>query len=139
MKTIIAGSRTITDPEILEKVIQAQRMSGLGNITEVVCGCAAGVDFLGKLWAQANNIPIKKFPADWSKYGKGAGHMRNIAMAKYADSLIAIWDGKSAGTRHMIRTAIAQGLEVHAFKLERDGKLTYVTDAYHDSEQLTLI
>lgn len=139
MKTIIAGSRTIKDPKILEKVIQVQKMSGLGNITEVVCGCAAGVDYLGKFWAQDNNIPVKYFPADWNKHGKRAGFVRNIAMAKYADALLAIWDGESKGTHHMIRTAQAQGLEVHGFKLEKDGKLSYITDASLDLEQLTLI
>ena len=126
MKTIIAGSRSIKDLKVLEKAIQVQRMSGLGNITEVVCGCATGVDFLGQLWAKANNIPIKQFPADWNKHGRGAGFIRNIEMAKYADVLLAIWDGESKGTQHMIRTATAQGLEVHVFKLGEDNQLSFL-------------
>ena len=126
MKTIIAGSRSIKDLKVLEKAIQVQRMSGLGNITEVVCGCAFGVDFLGQLRAKANNIPIKHFPADWYKQGRGAGFIRNIEMAKYADVLLAIWDGESKGTQHMIRTATAQGLEVHVFKLGEDNQLSFL-------------
>lgn len=39
------------------------------------------------------------------KHGKMAGPIRNLEMAKYADGLIAFWDGKSRGTRDMITKA----------------------------------
>ena len=45
------------------------------------------------------------FPADWDKYGKAAGYKRNEEMARNADALIAFWDGKSRGTKHMIDLA----------------------------------
>ena len=44
-------------------------------------------------------------PADWNKYGKRAGYLRNADMAKEAHALIAFWDGKSKGTNHMIQLA----------------------------------
>ena len=50
-------------------------------------------------------IKIKYFPADWNTYGKSAGFVRNIEMAENATALIAFWDGKSSGTKHMIETA----------------------------------
>lgn len=124
MKVIIAGSRTIKDPKILQEVIN-YFIEQYGKITKVVCGCAEGVDKLGLEWAQQNNVSIVKFPADWksigrkdaiiktNKYGKynaRAGLDRNIQMADYADALIAIWDGKSTGTQHMIQTAKEKGL-----------------------------
>ena len=46
-----------------------------------------------------------RFPADWDKYGKAAGYKRNGEMARNADALIAFWDGKSRGTKHMIDLA----------------------------------
>ena len=101
MKTIIAGSRTITDLKLLEEAISYSNF----KITEVVYGCASGVDLLGKIWAQANNITISTFPADWNKYGKKAGMIRNQEMADYAEALIAIWDGPSKGTLDMIKKA----------------------------------
>ena len=106
MKVIIAGMRDFFDYEVVKKVIKE---SGY-PITEVVCGCAAGVDSLGERWAKENNIPIKSFPADWNKHGKSAGPIRNNAMAEYADGLIAVWDGTSKGTKNMITRAETIGL-----------------------------
>ena len=99
MKVIIAGSRTITDYNV---VFSAIRNSGY-KITEVVSGGAKGVDRLGERYAHENGIPVKRFLPDWRELGKAAGPVRNADMAEYADALIAIWDGKSAGTRHMIQ------------------------------------
>jgi len=65
-----------------------------------------------KKYANERGYPIKQFPADWNKYGKSAGYKRNEEMAKYADALIAFWDGKSKGTKHMIDLAKRYGLKV---------------------------
>lgn len=103
MKVIIAGSRYITDYNILLKAIEEAMYENPNlNITEVVCGEARGVDTLGKNYALKNKIKVKSFFADWNKYGKSAGYRRNQEMAKYGDFLIAIWDGNSKGTKHMI-------------------------------------
>lgn len=100
MKVIIAGSRTITDFSAVEKAVEK---SGWRNeITEVISGCAKGVDKLGEMWARGNNIPIKSFPAEWNKYGKNAGPIRNRKMAEYSDCLIAVWNSISNGTRNML-------------------------------------
>ena len=53
------------------------------------------------------------FLADWDQFGKSAGYKRNIQMAEHADALIAIWDGKSKGTMHMITEACKRNLRVH--------------------------
>jgi hypothetical protein len=101
MKVIIAGSRHLAH---LDLVIDAVSKCFF-DITEVVCGGAPGIDTLGKYWAFQNNIPVKYFHAEWHKYGKAAGPIRNEEMAQYADALIAIWDGKSKGTKNMIDLA----------------------------------
>lgn len=108
MRTIIAGSRYITDPAIVAAAIEE---SGF-EITEVVSGACRGVDTLGEQWAKERGIPVKRFPAAWRRDGRAAGPIRNRLMATYADALVAIWDGKSAGTRNMIETAQQRGLEV---------------------------
>lgn len=58
----------------------------------------------GEYYAKCNKIPVKQFPADWDQFGKAAGHIRNKQMAEYADALVAVWDGKSPGTKNMITT-----------------------------------
>ena len=63
-------------------------------------------------WARNNNIPLKMFYPNWDRYGKSAGMIRNKEMAEYAEALIAIWDRRSKGTKHMIATAKRLGLQV---------------------------
>lgn len=111
MKTIIAGSRSIADPETVAAAVEA---SGF-EIAEVVSGCCRGVDRLGERWARRHGIPIQRFPADWQKHGKAAGPIRNRSMADYADALIAIWDGESRGTANMIEEAEKRGLKVFVY------------------------
>ena len=86
MKVIIAGSRGISSRIIVWHWINKSRF----DITEVVSGCARGVDQAGEAWARKHNVPVQRFPARWSVYGKGAGPIRNAAMADYADAAIVI-------------------------------------------------
>ena len=110
MKVIIAGPR-YKDPvnkipfDNYSLVVQAIEQSGY-EITEVVCGMAIGVDRLGETWAIANTISVNEMPANFNKYGKAAGPIRNREMAEYADAAVIVWDGKSRGTRNMINEMI---------------------------------
>lgn len=113
MKTIIAGSRSVNH---IMAIMAAIGKSGL-KIKEVVSGGAKGADALGEVWANANKTPVKKFPADWDKHGKAAGPIRNKQMAEYADALIAVWDGKSKGTKNMIETMRETGKPVFVYKI----------------------
>lgn len=109
MKVIVAGSRTISD---LTLVAEAIRESGF-EITEVVSGGAMGVDRAGERWAKNAQIPVRQFIPDWKREGKRAGFIRNRQMAEYADALVAVWDGKSRGTEHMIREAKRRVLKIY--------------------------
>lgn len=108
MKTIIAGSRTITDYRLVEDAVKE---SGF-EITTVISGAARGVDWLGEKWALERDIPVEFFPADWNKYGKKAGYLRNEQMARVGEALVAITTG-SPGTAHMIKLATENGLKVY--------------------------
>ena len=110
-KVIIAGSRTITDILVVRKAIEQRAFA----IDELVHGNAEGVDRIAQRWAEGKEIPIKIFPAQWRKHDRAAGPIRNIEMAKYADCLIAIYDGKSKGTMHMIQTMNKLGKPVQIF------------------------
>jgi len=120
VRVIIAGSRGITDYGYVEEAVDA---SGF-DITEVVSGTAAGVDRLGEEYAEDYDLPVKRFPVDWSnirvpgavvkrnrhgEYNAIAGHQRNKKMGDYADALIAIWDGQSLGTMNMINYMASLG------------------------------
>ena len=115
MRTIIAGSRNITDYNILLSAMGKAKEVGIIP-TVIISGTACGVDKMGERWGRENDIPIEKYPADWEYYGKSAGYKRNEQMAENADALIAIWDGKSRGTKHMIDIADNKGLEISILK-----------------------
>jgi len=114
MKTIIAGSRNIHDYNLLLNAVAEANMV----ITEVVSGGAGGVDALGEKYARANGLALKVFPAAWGTHGRAAGPIRNAQMAEYADQLIAVWDGKSPGTKSMIDLARKNQLAVYVYRTE---------------------
>jgi len=116
MKVIIAGSRTINDYSLLEKVIKDSEFA----INEVICGNAKGVDKLGEQWAKRHNMPIKYFEPEWDLYGKAAGVMRNQEMVDYADALIAIQEKKSKGTEDIIRRARHDNIKLYVFNYRED-------------------
>jgi len=116
IKVIIAGGRNFDDfnklCQVCDEFLQDQ------NNIEIVSGAYKGADLLGERYAAERNHQIKQFPADWRLYGKSAGLKRNIEMAAYADALIAFWDGKSKGTKHMIDLATQAGLNVRIYNYE---------------------
>lgn len=99
MKLIIAGSRTISLSE--DQITGLLNNTDVPEVLEVVCGMANGMDLSGKAWAENYNLIVTKFPADWDKHGRAAGHIRNKQMAEYADALLLVWDGKSRGSKNM--------------------------------------
>lgn len=117
MKMIIAGSRSIDDICILTDALEACPFTA--HIKEIVSGTAKGADRLGETYAQHYKNPLKGFPADWEAYGRAAGIICNNEMAHYADALLALWDGKSRGTAHMIAAAKGKRLKVFVHVVSR--------------------
>lgn len=109
MRVIIAGGRDITDFWLLQDAVEE---SGF-DIETVVSGGAKGVDAMGEIFAEEMNLKLNIYEADWERHGRAAGPIRNRKMAENADALIAIWDGKSRGTKNMIETATKLGLLVY--------------------------
>lgn len=101
MKAIIAGGRDYVATDSTWRFLDD--VHRFHPITEVVSGGARGADAAGERWAEMRGIPIRRFPADWNKHGKGAGPIRNQQMAEYADALIAFPGGR--GTSDMLRRA----------------------------------
>jgi len=100
VRVVIAGSRKLC--KTIYEIGEVVKRTGW-EISEVVSGKCGGVDRAGEVWAKSEKIPVKPFPANWDKYGKAAGPIRNQAMAEYADAVIVIWDGVSPGSSNMIK------------------------------------
>ena len=119
MKLIVAGSRSIVRYAVVSTAIHAACKKWEDpTVDEIVSGMARGVDTLAVRYANINGIPVKAMPADWKGDGRSAGYKRNVRMAEYADALVAIWDGVSVGTKHMVDTARARGLLVAVYLVE---------------------
>lgn len=118
MKLIIAGSRDAKEFDVLGAVQDCDMNGPFSphDASEVVCGEARGADREGKNWAIRNGIQVVSCPADWATHGKKAGHLRNAQMGEYATHLLAVWDGESPGTKHMIDYAIKKGLVVYVYQ-----------------------
>lgn len=110
LRVIIAGGRDFKDYDLL-KFTCDHILKGQENV-QIVSGKASGADTLGEIYAKEKSFSIAEFPADWDKYGKSAGYRRNSDMATYGNVLIAFWDGKSRGTKHMIDLAKSNFLTV---------------------------
>lgn len=133
MKLIIAGSRTLNSYD-LERAVKAVKLNPR-EVTEVVCGCAPGIDQAGYRFARQYHKPVTYFPAwanqyNWALmkqragerivYPKGGysgyslkhGYLRNAAMAEYGDALLSVWDGISKGSKNMREEAECHGLRL---------------------------
>ena len=110
-KVIIAGGRDFTDYDVLRQTMDNLLVNIKDEIV-IISGKARGADTLGERYAKERGYKIIEFPADWDKYGKSAGYIRNAVMAQEADALVAFWDGKSRGTQNMIKLANEYNLKV---------------------------
>lgn len=125
MKVIIAGSRGIT---LFQHVSAAYIHSGF-QATELVSGmCPNSPDMLAFDLATVLGLPRPtEFPAIWRDRDgikdPTAGFARNVKMGRYVQpdgGLIAVWDGDSNGTAHMIKTARRFKLRVYVHKVPHD-------------------
>ena len=113
IRVIIAGGRSFNHYGLLNE--RCSFFIGSRAAT-IISGTAQGADKFGELFASEHGHGLERHPAEWERYGKRAGYVRNEAMAKVADCLIAFWDGKSRGTKHMINLAKKHGLKVRVVK-----------------------
>jgi hypothetical protein len=108
MKTIVVGSRGIEDYQLVSRGHRDGPLDDHRSGERV----RPGGDRLGERWAAARNIPVKRFHAEWGRLGKAAGFLHNEQMARYAEALVAVWDQKSNGSRHMVHRATERELAV---------------------------
>lgn len=131
MRIIIAGSRTYNDYEeamqVINKFIRDLKFTEDINseTVTIISGGAKGADRIGEEYAIRNGLDRVVYKANWGKYGKQAGIIRNGEMAKNGDCLLAFWDGESRGTYNMINTAKKRRLRVRVFNYLNKGVTDY--------------
>lgn len=113
MRVVIAGSRNLKiGPVALSSLVHTAPF--YNEMTQILSGGASGIDSYAAMYADHYGIPFTEYRPEYRKYtAKAAPIIRNKAMADNADALIAVWDGKSRGTRNMIDEAKARNLKIH--------------------------
>jgi predicted Rossmann fold nucleotide-binding protein DprA/Smf involved in DNA uptake len=109
-RVAIVGSR-----DYPHKAAVCQFVHDLHHDTVVVSGGARGPDTWAQRTAVARGMLVVVYPANWSRYGKVAGLLRNELIVAEADRIVAFWDGKSRGTKHTIDLANSKGKRVEVY------------------------
>ncbi len=107
MKIAVVGSRKL-DVLDLENYLPE-------GVTEIVSGGADGVDAWAKIYARLNSLKYTEFRPEYKKYGRAAPLKRNLQIIDYADEVVAIWDGKSKGTKHVIDQCKEQNKKITVY------------------------
>lgn len=82
------------------------------NVDEIVSGGAVGIDNCAKQYAEQNKLKLVEFLPDYDKFGRGAPLIRNRQIVDYSDKVLAVWDGKSRGTKYTIDYAKKKNKDV---------------------------
>lgn len=109
-KILIAGSREYDNYEEAEAVLN-EFFSDTEEAV-ILSGACRGADKIGERYAEEHGFEVKRYPADWKRYGRAAGPIRNEEMVRDADVIICFWNGKSRGSRSLIEYAEKLGKKV---------------------------
>jgi len=114
-RVAIVGSREFSDYSLLrEKVLSVISPE---KIECVISGGARGADALAEKFADEFGLNKDIRQADWNRYGRQAGFIRNGVIVDACDVLIAFWMNRSSGTSDTIKKARCRHHDVHVFKI----------------------
>lgn len=116
-RLVVAGSRNFNDYSLLCTTLNevVGELKSEYNVT-IVSGTANGADKLGEKYAEKHGLKIERHPANWGRYGRGAGPIRNAEMVKESDGVVVFWNGESSGAKNIIDCAKAENLLIKVVK-----------------------
>ncbi len=114
MKLAIIGSRSIGNFDLSPHIP--------GRPSLIISGGARGVDTLAERHARAHRIALRIFLPDYAAYGRAAPLIRNRKIAEECDQMLAVWDGRSKGTKYTIDYARSLGKNVRVVTVEAQRK-----------------
>lgn len=141
-RMIICGGRHFDQYEYLEFVLDnIIRENGIDKVNlEIISGHCEGADLCGERYAQSHGIKCNVFPAEWKKYGRKAGPLRNSQMIEYAieadnPMIVAFVTADSKGTFDAIRKANKKGIRVYSYSY---APTTLINPAYCKSHDIQI-
>lgn len=107
MNVAIVGSRDWPYADLVRNAVKSLHKDDV-----VVSGGARGVDTIAENTAKRLGLETLIFEAEWDRWGKSAGYIRNKDIVKAADRIIAFQLDGSRGTQHTIDLARKAGKPV---------------------------
>lgn len=107
-----SGSRSLKNIDIKKYIKNDADM--------IITGGAVGIDKLVEDYARENTIKGVIIKPQYEKYGKWAPLARNKIIVEMSDCLVAIWDGKSKGTKFTIDYAKKLGKPVNLYIIDNE-------------------
>ena len=112
LRIIFCGDRWWTDRESIAEVMHTL-IDAFATFT-VIEGEARGADLIAKAIARSYDLPVASFKADWDRFKKAAGPIRNAEMLYHgrADGVVAFHKNimTSSGTKNMVMQARKAGV-----------------------------
>lgn len=103
-------------------IILHDYVHNLPNGTIVIQGGAPGADLSAGSVAAGRHLPVEEYPADWRRYGRAAGPIRNQQMLNEGKphKVVAFHDHieQSKGTADMLRRARDAGIPTEVITSE---------------------
>lgn len=116
MRTIFCGSRDLTNSWHIWNALQHLD----AHADTIIHGGARGADAIADYYARKMGFTVEVFPAEWDRYGKRAGYLRNQAMLDGgADHVYAFVNKpieESRGTAIMVDIARQAGVPVDIYR-----------------------
>ena len=119
-RVIICGGSDFNDYNLLKNKCDYYLKNRIANGENVivVSGGSEGADSLGEKYAKERGFNIERFTANWSKYGKRAGYLKNKQMAEVGNACIAFMSsyGENKSAKNMVSIARENRLTVREVK-----------------------
>jgi DNA-binding MurR/RpiR family transcriptional regulator len=120
LKVVVSGSRGWTDYAAIRMAL-----AELPARSTIIVGGARGADTLAEEAAHHLGHVVDVYRADWDRYGKRAGYIRNALMLdQEPDLVLAFWDGESKGTLHTMKEAKRRNIPVEVIREHDQGEAT---------------
>jgi len=105
------GGRDYSDTYVVDQALR-QTWAALGHVFCVLDGLARGADSIAHNVATSLGLPTMRMPANWDRYGKAAGSMRNQWMLTYGRPDMGIEFPGGRGTADMNARLVSANIPV---------------------------
>lgn len=117
---IVVGSRDYNNYNEMSKILDFLLQNQKDKNIVIVSGGAKGADRFAEIYAQNHNYQIQIIKAEWNKYGKSAGYLRNKKMHEFIKDkphkgCVCFWNEKSKGTQHNFSLAKKYNIPLRVF------------------------